>query len=61
LRALAKREGAERDALRRRELERLDQLEARIRSRDKDAPEKLAGRLVALDMLRRELPEQMTG
>jgi hypothetical protein len=58
LRAFAKREGAERDALRRRELQRLDELEARIRSRDKAKPEKLAGRLVALDVLRQELPER---
>jgi len=58
LRALAKREGPERDALRRRELERLDELEARIRSRDEKKPEKMAGRLVALDVLRQELPEQ---
>lgn len=58
LRALAKREGAERVALRRRELERLDELEARIRRRDENAPDKMAGRLVALDRLRQELPEQ---
>jgi hypothetical protein len=58
LRALAKREGAERDALLRRELKRLDELEARIRSRDESEPDKLAGRLVALERLRQELPEQ---
>jgi len=58
LRALAKREGPERDALRRRELARLDELEAQIRSRDESEPDKLAGRLVALDRLRQELPEQ---
>jgi hypothetical protein len=58
LRALAKREGADRDALRQRELNRLDELEARIRSRDKSDPDKLAGRLVAVERLRQELPEQ---
>lgn len=58
LRALAKRDGAERDGLRRRELERLDELEARIRERDESEPDKLANRLVALDRLRQELPEQ---
>jgi hypothetical protein len=58
LRALAKREGAERDALLRRELKRLDELETRIRSRDESKPDKLAGRLVALERLRQELPEQ---
>jgi hypothetical protein len=52
LRALAKRGGPERDALRRRELQRLDELEARIRRRDESEPDKLAGRLVALDRLR---------
>jgi hypothetical protein len=57
LRALARREGAERDALLRREHKRLDELEARIRSRDEREPEKLAGRLVALEKLRQELPE----
>ncbi|MGD0321124.1 MAG: hypothetical protein ABSC00_05900 [Acidimicrobiales bacterium] len=55
---MAKREGAERDALLRRELKRLDELEARIRSRDESEPDKLAGRLVALERLRQELPEQ---
>jgi hypothetical protein len=58
LRALAKREGAERDALRQQELERLDELEARIRSRDENEPDKLARRLAALESLRQELPEQ---
>jgi hypothetical protein len=58
LRALAKREGADRDALRLRELSRLDELEARIRRRDESKPEKMAGRLVALDRLRQELPER---
>jgi len=58
LRALTKRESPERDALRQRELARLDELEARIRTRDASEPDKLAGRLVALDRLRQELPEQ---
>jgi len=58
LRAFAKRQGVERDALRLRELGRLDVLEARIRSRDAHDPEKMAGRLIALDVLRGELPEQ---
>ena len=58
LRALAKREGADRDALRGRELNRLDELEARIRRRDESEPDKMAGRLVALDRLRQELPER---
>ena len=58
LRALAKREGVERDGLRRRELERLDELEARIRTRDESEPDKLINRLAALDRLRQELPEQ---
>ncbi len=58
LRALAKREGAEHIALRQRELKRLDELEARIRTRDEAAPDKLAGRLLALDKLRQELPER---
>ena len=39
------------------EHKRLDELETRIRSRD-DKPDKLAGRLVALERLRQELPEQ---
>jgi hypothetical protein len=56
LRAFAKREGVERDALRLRELKRLDELEARIRSRDANDPGKMAARLVALDVLRGELP-----
>jgi hypothetical protein len=58
LRALAKREGAERDALLRGELKRLDELEARIRSRDESEPDKLARRLAALESLRQEFPEQ---
>lgn len=58
LRALAKREGVEHDALRQRELKRLDELEARIRRRDEDVPDKLAVRLVALDKLREELPRK---
>jgi hypothetical protein len=58
LRALAKREDAERDALLRRELERLDELEARIRRRDESKPDTLARRLAALDRLRQELLKQ---
>jgi hypothetical protein len=58
LRAFAKRQGVEREALRLRELKRLDDLEARIRIRDANDPDKMAGRLVALDVLRGELPQQ---
>ena len=58
LRALAKREGAERDGLWQRELERLDELEARIRRRDESKPDTLARRLAALDRLRQELLKQ---
>ena len=57
LRALAKRDGADRDGLRRRELERLDELEVRMRQHDESEPDKLANRLAALDKLRQELPE----
>jgi hypothetical protein len=56
LRALARRPENERARLSKRELERLDQLEARIRDRDRDAPEKMQRRLGALAVMRDTLP-----
>lgn len=56
LRALARRPESERARLSKRELERLDQLEARIRDRDRDAPEKMQRRLGALAIMRDTLP-----
>lgn len=55
LRALAQREGDERDKLVQRELARLDELEARIRSRDSEDPEKMKRRLQALEAMREML------
>jgi hypothetical protein len=46
----------ERARLSKREMERLDQLEARIRDRDRDAPEKMQRRLGALAIMRDTLP-----
>jgi hypothetical protein len=55
LRALQARPDDERVLLADRERERLDVLEARIRTRDADDPEKLERRLVALAALRQGL------
>ena len=52
LRALRQREGTDRDRLTDREFGRLDELEARIRFRDADHPEKMERRLVALEQMR---------
>ena len=55
LRALKSRNDEERQQLIVSERERLDTLEARIRDRDAEAPEKLARRLGALESLRTSL------
>lgn len=55
LRALRQSEGEERGRLIERESGRLDGLEARIRSRDAEQPEKLERRLQALAKLREKL------
>lgn len=55
LRELRSRPDEERPGLVERELERLDQLEARIRSRDADEPVKLETRLGALAAMRESL------
>jgi hypothetical protein len=55
LRALRQREGEERSRLVQRESDRLDTLEARIRTRDAADPEKMERRLVALTKLRERL------
>jgi hypothetical protein len=55
LRALRAAPEGERKLIARREYQRLDELEARIRSRDAAAPEKLERRLEALAGLRRGL------
>jgi len=55
LRGLRSRPEHERKLITARELERLDLLEARVRSRDAQDPEKLARRLVALAALREGL------
>jgi hypothetical protein len=52
VRALHKREGDERVRLTQREMDRLDALETRIRSRDAEDPEKMERRLTALGKLR---------
>jgi hypothetical protein len=52
IRAMRKLPEEQRKALYKRESERLDQLEARIRSRDAAEPAKLERHLVALDALR---------
>jgi hypothetical protein len=52
LRALRRLDPELRGAASSRELERLDQLEARIRARDQNEPDKMARRLGALDKLR---------
>jgi|ERR1700722_1188019 hypothetical protein len=52
LRVMRRLPDAERKALYQRESDRLDQLEARIRSRDAAEPEKLERHLVALGALR---------
>jgi hypothetical protein len=55
VRALRSHPDAERKQMVTRELQRLDELEGRIRTRDADAPEKLARRLAALAVLREGL------
>lgn len=55
LRELRSRPDDERQGLVGRELERLDKLEARIRSRDADKPDKLQTRLGALAAMRESL------
>jgi hypothetical protein len=55
MRALRQRPDAERAELIGRERGRLDQLEARIRDRDKDDPTRLDRRLIALERLRSSL------
>jgi hypothetical protein len=55
LRELRSRPDEERQALIERELVRLDELEARIRSRDAEEPEKLETRLGALAAMRASL------
>jgi hypothetical protein len=55
LRALRQRQGEERQGLVERESARLVELEARIRTRDAEEPEKMERRLVALAKLREQL------
>ncbi|HLN42695.1 MAG TPA: hypothetical protein VK215_09585 [Acidimicrobiales bacterium] len=55
MRALRQRPDAERAELIGREKGRLDQLETRIRDRDKDDPTRLDRRLTALEKLRSSL------
>ncbi len=55
MRALGNRPDPDRAAMARRESQRLDQLEARIRSRDAHDPEKMTRRLGALEDLRQGL------
>ncbi len=55
LRELRSRPDEERQHLVERELERLDELEARIRTRDADEPDKLRTRLGALEAMRESL------
>lgn len=55
LRELRSRPEEERPQLVEREMERLDRLEARIRERDTDEPEKLQTRLTALAAMRQSL------
>ena len=55
LRALRRREGADRSRLVDNETARLVELEARIRARDAKEPEKMERRLVALAKLREQL------
>lgn len=55
LRELRSRPDEERQGLVERELERLDKLEARIRSRDAEQPDKLQTRLGALAKMRESL------
>jgi hypothetical protein len=55
LRALRRRDGAERAGLVERESARLVQLETRIRTRDVAEPEKMERRLLALEKLREQL------
>jgi hypothetical protein len=55
LQALRKREGAEREQVTRRESERLNELETRIRDRDAADPEKMERRLAALEKMREAL------
>lgn len=55
LRELAARPEEEREGLVEREMERLDKLEARIRSRDAAEPDKLQTRLGALAAMRASL------
>lgn len=55
LRELRSRPSEERQGLIERELGRLDELEARIRSRDAEKPDKLHTRLGALEAMRKSL------
>ena len=55
LRAIRQREGDERARLIQRESVRLDELEARVRTRDAAYPEKMERRLLALAKLREKL------
>jgi hypothetical protein len=55
LRALRTRQGDERNGLVERESARLVKLEARIRTRDAEEPEKMERRLLALAKLRQQL------
>ena len=57
LRAVARLPDSERTRLYQRESERLDRLEARIRDRDRDEPEKMERRLAALAVLRETMPQ----
>ena len=56
LRALARQSEGERHRLCERERERLDTLEARIRDRDSEEPEKMERRLAGLARMRETLP-----
>lgn len=58
-RALNARPEPEREPLAREELERLTALEARIRSRDAEAPEKLQQRLEGLEQMRTDLARHL--
>jgi hypothetical protein len=56
LRELRSRPDEERQLLVEHELDRLDKLEARVRARDADQPDKLQTRLGALAAMRESLP-----
>ena len=57
LRAVRSLSDEERPRLLEREVARLDQLEVRIRDRDRADPEKLERRLAALEVLRRSIAQ----